>query len=36
MFVVIEDSIPFYCDDDYLSDTGINIVVDEILNILDY
>ena len=36
MCVVIEDSIPFYFDDDHLSDTGADIVVDEILNSLDY
>lgn len=36
MCVVIEDSIPLYYDDDHLSDTGANIVVDEILNSLDY
>ena len=36
MCVVIEDSTPLYYDDDHLSDTGANIVVDEILNSLDY
>ena len=36
MCMVIEDSIPLYYDDDHLSDAGANIVVDEILNSLDY
>ena len=34
--VVIEDSIPFYFDDDHLSDAGSELVVDEILNNLDF
>ena len=36
MCVVIENSIPLYYDDDHISDTGANIVADEILNSLDY
>ena len=36
MRVVIRDSMPLYYDDDHLSNTGSNIVVDEILNSLDY
>ena len=34
--VIIEDSIPFYLDDDHLSDAGADIVVDEIFNNLAY
>jgi hypothetical protein len=33
--VVIEDSVPFYFDDDHLSDTGADIVVKEIFKALE-
>jgi len=33
--VVIEDSVPFYLDDDHLSDTGADIVVKEIFKALE-
>jgi hypothetical protein len=33
--VVIEGSVPFYFDDDHLSDAGADIVVKEILKAIE-
>ena len=33
--VVVEGSVPFYFDDDHLSDTGADIVVEEILKAIE-
>jgi len=33
--VIVEDSLPFYLDDDHLSDKGASLVINEIFNIID-